>query len=159
MKALGIILSLWSLLTCTMWHSDTWGHVGLRANRRHHVFQSGSLIGLRSDGASRGMYVWGRLVVKSGSWVSRSWSERYDLLAIRLSVWIAGGYIYSWSVTKLEDLDANWDVNSCYNTNIIMLDNWLVWLSEDRRTQSQEPESEAGVRSPAILVNSELTIL
>ena len=31
-----------------------WGHVGLRANRRHHVFQSGSLIGLRSDGASRG---------------------------------------------------------------------------------------------------------
>ena len=65
----------------------------------------------------------------------RFWGERYDLLAMQLSVWIAGGYIYSWSVTKLEDLDVNWDVNSCYNTNIIMLDNWLVWLSEDRRTR------------------------
>ena len=25
-----------------------WSHVGLRANRRHHVFLPGSLIGLRS---------------------------------------------------------------------------------------------------------------
>ena len=56
----GLYFAFRSLRTCTEWHLSLglpWGYVGLRVVyvliRRHHVFRLGSLIGLRSGGASR----------------------------------------------------------------------------------------------------------
>ena len=50
MRALGIILYIrLFLVRCdTLTSRLPWSHAGLRANRRHHVFLPGSLIGLRS---------------------------------------------------------------------------------------------------------------
>ena len=56
----GLYFAFRSLHTCTEWHLSLglhWGYVGLHVAyvliRRHHVFRLGSLIGLRSGGASR----------------------------------------------------------------------------------------------------------
>ena len=144
---------------CTMWHLGFYGEmwvyvltVDTTCSSRALWLASEVMLHLGDGGV-------GRLVVDSGSWVIGFEARGTILLAIRLSVWIAGVYIYSWSVSKWKDLDVNWDVNSCCNKTGIMLDSWLVWLNGVRRTRSPKPESEAGVRSPTILVNIELTIL